>query len=166
MAVIETQGFNAGTTSAGGSSSIADHPDRGAPAHRGQRRPEERHQNRCSVRTHVARPGGESSKGRDPRDALGIHRAHLRTGLHRRATRRSSLPRALGRDAIGIIPDNANIIRNLMHSMLYAAGPPGHFYPPARRLDWVDVVSAVKPDPRRTSCSAQSISPWPNSSIG
>jgi hydrogenase large subunit len=33
-------------------------------------------------------------------------------------------------------------------------------------LDWVDVISALKADPKKTSELAQSLSPWPNSSPG
>jgi hydrogenase large subunit len=38
-----------------------------------------------------------------------------------------------------------------------------HFYH-LHALDWVDVVSALKADPKKTSEIQQSISPWPNSS--
>jgi hydrogenase large subunit len=69
-------------------------------------------------------------------------------------------------DALGIaIPDNANIVRNLMHATLYAQDHLVHFYH-LHALDWVDVVSALKADPKRTSELAQSISSWPNSSPG
>jgi hydrogenase large subunit len=40
-----------------------------------------------------------------------------------------------------------------------------HFYH-LHALDWVDVVSSLKADPKQTSALAQSISPWPNSSPG
>jgi hydrogenase large subunit len=40
-----------------------------------------------------------------------------------------------------------------------------HFYH-LHALDWVDVVSALKADPKKTAELAQSISPWPNSSFG
>ena len=54
-------------------------------------------------------------------------------------------------DALGIkIPNNANIIRNLMHSTLYAQDHLVHFYH-LHALDWVDVVSALKADPNATS---------------
>jgi hydrogenase large subunit len=101
-------------------------------------------------------------KGRDPRDAWAFTEriCGVCTGVHALASVRSV------EDAIGIkIPDNANIIRNLMHATLYAQDHLVHFYH-LHALDWVDVVSAVKADPRRTSELAQSISPWPNSSIG
>ena len=101
-------------------------------------------------------------KGRDPRDAWAFTEriCGVCTGVHALASVRSV------EDAIGIkIPDNANIIRNLMHATLYAQDHLVHFYH-LHALDWVDVVSAVKADPRSTSELAQSISPWPNSSIG
>jgi hydrogenase large subunit len=101
-------------------------------------------------------------KGRDPRDAWAFTEriCGVCTGVHAMASVRAV------EDAIGIkIPDNANIIRNLMHATLYAQDHLVHFYH-LHALDWVDVVSAVKADPRRTSELAQSISPWPNSSIG
>jgi len=69
-------------------------------------------------------------------------------------------------DALGIaIPDTANIIRNLMHSTLYAQDHLVHFYH-LHALDWVDVVSALGADPKKPSELAQSISSWPNSSPG
>ena len=101
-------------------------------------------------------------KGRDPRDAWAfVERiCGVCTGVHALASVRAV------EDAIGIkIPDNANIIRNLMHATLYAQDHLVHFYH-LHALDWVDVVSALKADPRRTSELAQSISDWPKSSIG
>ena len=69
-------------------------------------------------------------------------------------------------DALKIkIPDNANIIRNLMHSTLFAQDHLVHFYH-LHALDWVDIVSALKADPKKTSEIQQSISNWPNSSPG
>ncbi len=101
-------------------------------------------------------------KGRDPRDAWAfVERiCGVCTGVHALASVRSV------EDALGIkIPKNANTIRNLMHSTLYAQDHLVHFYH-LHALDWVDVVSALKADPKRTSELAQSISPWPNSSPG
>ena len=69
-------------------------------------------------------------------------------------------------DALGIqIPENANIIRNIMQLTLYVQDHLVHFYH-LHALDWVDVVSALSADPRATSELAQSISPWPKSSPG
>jgi len=101
-------------------------------------------------------------KGRDPRDAWAFTEriCGVCTGVHALASVRSV------EDALGIkIPKNANIIRNLMHATLYAQDHLVHFYH-LHALDWVDVVSALKADPKKTSELAQSISPWPNSSFG
>lgn len=101
-------------------------------------------------------------KGRDPRDAWAfVERiCGVCTGVHALASIRSV------EDALAIkIPKNANIIRNLMHSTLFAQDHLVHFYH-LHALDWVDVVSALKADPKKTAELAQSISPWPNSSYG
>ena len=101
-------------------------------------------------------------KGRDPRDAWAFTQriCGVCTGVHAITSVRTI------EDALGIaIPDNANIIRNLMHATLYAQDHLVHFYH-LHALDWVDVVSALKADPKRTSELAQSISSWPNSSPG
>ena len=99
-------------------------------------------------------------KGRDPRDAWAFTEriCGVCTGVHALASVRAV------EDAIGIpIPRNANIIRNLMHATLFAQDHLVHFYH-LHALDWVDVVSALKADPRRTSEIQQSISSHPNSS--
>ncbi len=101
-------------------------------------------------------------KGRDPRDAWAfVERiCGVCTGVHALVSVRCV------EDALKIkIPDNANIIRNLMHATLYAHDHLVHFYH-LHALDWVDVVSALKADPRKTSELAQSISDWPVSSPG
>ena len=76
-------------------------------------------------------------KGRDPRDAWAfVERiCGVCTGVHALASVRTV------EDALKIkIPDNANIIRNLMHSTLFAQDHLVHFYH-LHALDWVDVVS-------------------------
>jgi hydrogenase large subunit len=101
-------------------------------------------------------------KGRDPRDAWAFTEriCGVCTGVHALASVRSV------EDALGIkIPKNANIIRNLMHATLYAQDHLVHFYH-LHALDWVDIVSALKADPKKTSEIQQSISPWPNASAG
>ena len=101
-------------------------------------------------------------KGRDPRDAWAfVERiCGVCTGVHALASVRSV------EDALGIrIPKNANTIRNLMHATLYAQDHLVHFYH-LHALDWVDVVSALKADPKKTSEIQQSISSWGNSSPG
>jgi len=101
-------------------------------------------------------------KGRDPRDAWAfVERiCGVCTGTHALASVRSV------EDALSIkIPKQANVVRNLMHATLYAHDHLVHFYH-LHALDWVDVVSALSADPKKTSELAQSISPWPNSSPG
>ncbi len=99
-------------------------------------------------------------KGRDPRDAWAFTEriCGVCTGVHALASVRAV------EDALQIkIPKNANTIRNLMHATLYAQDHLVHFYH-LHALDWVDVVSALKADPKKTSEIQQSISPWPKSS--
>src|SRR5574343_1634499 len=101
-------------------------------------------------------------KGRDPRDAWAfVERiCGVCTGTHALTSVRAV------EDALTIkIPDNANIIRNLMQLNLYVHDHLVHFYH-LHALDWVDVVSALKADPKATSALAQSISSWPLSSPG
>ncbi len=99
-------------------------------------------------------------KGRDPRDAWAFTEriCGVCTGVHALASVRAV------EDALQIkIPKNANTIRNLMHATLYSQDHLVHFYH-LHALDWVDVVSALKADPKKTSEIQQSISPWPKSS--
>lgn len=101
-------------------------------------------------------------KGRDPRDAWAFTQriCGVCTGTHALASVRAV------EDALSIkIPENANIIRNLMQLNLYVHDHLVHFYH-LHALDWVDVVSALKADPKKTSELAQSISSWPLSSPG
>lgn len=101
-------------------------------------------------------------KGRDPRDAWAFTQriCGVCTGVHAITSVRTV------EDALGIqIPDNANIIRNIMQATLYAQDHLVHFYH-LHALDWVDVVSALGADPKATSELAQSISPWPVNSPG
>ncbi len=101
-------------------------------------------------------------KGRDPRDAWAFTEriCGVCTGTHALTSVRAV------EDSLGIrIPENANSIRNIMQLTLYAHDHLVHFYH-LHALDWVDVVSALKADPRATSTLAQSISSWPLSSPG
>ncbi len=101
-------------------------------------------------------------RGRDPRDAWAFTEriCGVCTGVHALTSVRAV------EDALGIkIPANANTIRNLMLATQWAQDHLIHFYH-LHALDWVDVVSALKADPKATSALAQSISPWPNSSPG
>ena len=101
-------------------------------------------------------------KGRDPRDAWAFCEriCGVCTGTHALTSVRAV------EDALGItIPENANTIRNMMQATLWVHDHLVHFYH-LHALDWVDVVNALKADPKATSALAQSISPWPNASPG
>ena len=101
-------------------------------------------------------------RGRDPRDAWAFaeRTCGVCTTVHALASVRSV------EDALGIvIPPNAELIRNLMFCAQYMQDHVVHFYH-LHALDWVDVVSALKADPKATSDLAQSISRWPKSSVG
>ena len=101
-------------------------------------------------------------RGRDPRDAWAFaeRTCGVCTTVHALASVRSV------EDALGIvIPPNAELIRNLMFCTQYMQDHVVHFYH-LHALDWVDVVSALKADPKATSELAQSISNWPKSSVG
>jgi hydrogenase large subunit len=63
------------------------------------------------------------------------------------------------------IPPNAQLVRNLMIAAQYVQDHVMHFYH-LHALDWVDVVSALDADPKKTSALAQSISSYANSSPG
>ena len=101
-------------------------------------------------------------KGRDPRDAWAFTEriCGVCTGTHALTSVRAV------EDPLKIdIPENANSIRNIMQLTLQVHDHLVHFYH-LHALDWVDVVSALKADPKATSALAQSISNWPNSSPG
>lgn len=101
-------------------------------------------------------------KGRDPRDAWAFAErvCGVCTTVHALASVRSV------EDAVGIeIPPNAELIRNLMFCAQYMQDHVVHFYH-LHALDWVDVVSALKADPNKTSEIARSLSSWPKSSTG
>jgi hydrogenase large subunit len=101
-------------------------------------------------------------KGRDPRDAWAFvgRVCGVCTSTHSLTSVRT-VENALGISA----PPNAELIRNLMANALYIQDHVVHFYV-LHALDWVDVVSALKADPAEASKIAQSISPWPKSSVG
>jgi hydrogenase large subunit len=99
-------------------------------------------------------------KGRDPRDAWAFaeRACGVCTTVHALASVRTV------EDALGItVPPNAELVRNLMFCAQYLQDHVVHFYH-LHALDWVDVVSALKADPAKTSAIAQSISSWPKSS--
>ncbi len=99
-------------------------------------------------------------KGRDPRDAWAFteRACGVCTTVHALASVRTV------EDALDItIPPNAELVRNLMFCAQYMQDHVVHFYH-LHALDWVDIVSALKADPKRTSEIAQSISNYPKSS--
>ncbi len=104
----------------------------------------------------------EILKGRDPRDAWAFvgRVCGVCTTVHSLASVRAV------EDALDItIPPNAELVRNLMFCTQYMHDHVVHFYH-LHAMDWVDVVAALKADPKATSEIAQSISNWPKSSPG
>jgi len=101
-------------------------------------------------------------RGRDPRDAWAFAQriCGVCTLVHGLASIRA-VENALDYP----IPPNAQLIRNLMNGAQYVHDHVMHFYH-LHALDWVDVVSALKADPKATSELAQSISSYPKSSPG
>ncbi len=94
-------------------------------------------------------------KKRDPRDAWLITQrvCGVCTEVHALASVKCV------ENAFGIqIPDNARIIRNLIHAAQYIHDHPVHFYH-LHALDWVDIVSALSADPTKTSALANSVNP-------
>jgi len=96
--------------------------------------------------------------GRDPREAwLFTQRfCGVCTTVHAIASVRT-VENALGLE----IPLNAQLIRNLIVIAHALHDHIVHFYH-LSALDWVDVVSALKADPVKTSALAESLSSWPN----
>jgi Ni,Fe-hydrogenase I large subunit len=101
-------------------------------------------------------------RGRDPRDAWAFAQriCGVCTLVHGIASVRA-VENALNYP----IPPNAQLIRNLMIAAQYVHDHVMHFYH-LHALDWVDVVSALKADPKATSELAQSISNYSKSSPG
>ena len=65
-------------------------------------------------------------------------------------------------NAVGVkIPSVARIIRNLLHGAQFQHDHIVHFYH-LHALDWVDIVSALKADPKKTAALADNVSnaPW------
>ncbi|WP_254554080.1 nickel-dependent hydrogenase large subunit, partial [Salmonella enterica] len=63
------------------------------------------------------------------------------------------------------VPENANIIRNILRASLWCHDHLVHFYLLAGMV-WIDVLNALKADPRATSKLSQSLSAWQMSSTG
>ncbi len=96
-------------------------------------------------------------KGRDPREAwLFTQRiCGVCTTVHAITSVRAV------ENAIGLeIPINAQYIRNIIMAAHCLHDHIVHFYQ-LSALDWVDVVSALKADPRATAALAETLSPWP-----
>ncbi len=94
--------------------------------------------------------------GRDPRDAWAITErvCVVCTTVHALASVRAV------EDAIGTsVPPTAELIRNIMMATLYIQDHVVHFYH-LHALDWVDIVTALKADPKKTADLAQSFSKW------
>ena len=94
--------------------------------------------------------------GRDPRDAWAITErvCGVCTTVHALTSVRAV------EDALGIvIPPTAEIIRNIMMTTQYVQDHVIHFYH-LHALDWVDIVNALKADPKKASELAQSYSKW------
>jgi len=97
-------------------------------------------------------------EGRDPRDAWIFTQriCGVCTTVHAIASVRSV------ENALQINPPlNAQLIRNILISAHALHDHIVHFYH-LSALDWVDVVSALKGNPRTTSRLAESLSPWPH----
>src|SRR5579871_6185012 len=102
-------------------------------------------------------------EGRDPRDAWAFCEriCGVCTTVHALASVRSV------ENALGIkVPQNAELIRNIMFLTQYVQDHVIHFYH-LHALDWVDIVSALKANPAATAALAQKVSPsWPLASTG
>ena len=99
-------------------------------------------------------------KGRDPREAW-IYTQRICgvcTTVHAIASVRS-VENALNLE----IPLNAQYIRNILIAAHAIQDHIVHFYH-LSALDWVDVLSALKADPKKTALLAQNLSSWPLSS--
>ncbi|GFO70830.1 hydrogenase 2 large subunit [Geomonas limicola] len=96
-------------------------------------------------------------QGKDPREVwLYTQRiCGVCTTVHAIASVRS-VENALGME----IPLNAQYIRNLMVAAHAIQDHLVHFYH-LSALDWVDVPSALKADPKKTATLAQNLSSWP-----
>jgi len=101
-------------------------------------------------------------QGRDPRDVWAFVQriCGVCTLVHGMAGVRAV------EDALNYeIPPNAELIRNLMIGAQYVHDHVMHFYH-LHALDWVDVLSALKADPKKTSELAQSIGSYAKTSPG
>ncbi len=98
--------------------------------------------------------------GRDPRDAWAFTQriCGVCAVVHACASVRAV------EDALGIeIPPLAQAFRNLLIASQNVRDHAMHFYQ-LHAMDWVNVPSALRADPQKTSELARSLSQWPNSS--
>ena len=100
-------------------------------------------------------------QGRDPRDAwLFTQRiCGVCTTVHALASVRT-VENALNLE----IPLNAQYIRNMVMALHTLHDHIVHFYA-LSALDWVDVVSALQADPKKTAALAGSLSEWPGNGV-
>ena len=94
--------------------------------------------------------------GRDPRDAWAITErvCGVCTTVHALASVRAV------EDALGIsVPPTAELVRNIMETTQYVQDHVIHFYH-LHALDWVDIVNALKADPKKAADLAGSFSKW------
>jgi len=64
-------------------------------------------------------------------------------------------------DAVGVkIPKNARLVRNLLMGAQFQHDHIVHFYH-LHALDWVDIVSALKADPKKTAALSDNVSNAP-----
>jgi len=94
--------------------------------------------------------------GRDPRDAWAFvgRVCGVCTTVHSLASVRSV------EDALRVaVPPTAELIRNIMLTTQYVQDHVIHFYH-LHALDWVDIVNALKADPKKAAELAQSFSRW------
>ena len=100
-------------------------------------------------------------EGRDPRDAWVFTQriCGVCTTVHAIASVRAV------ENALQINPPlNAQLIRNLLITAHALHDNIVHFYH-LSALDWVDVVSALKGNPKTTARLAESLSPWPGNGV-
>ena len=100
-------------------------------------------------------------EGRDPRDAWVFTQriCGVCTTVHAIASVRAV------ENALQINPPlNAQLIRNLLITAHALHDHIVHFYH-LSALDWVDVVSALKGNPKTTARLAESLSPWPGNGV-
>lgn len=99
--------------------------------------------------------------GRDPRDAY--HFTQRACGVCTYVHGLASV-RAVDDAYRVVIPDNARLIRNLLLGVQFLHDHMVHFYH-LHALDWVDVVSALKADPKKAAETAAGITTAPGTGV-